>query len=110
MYIFTDFCSCSISLHNPPHEGSYVLKGHMNIINDLCLKSYDLSHKRTGQSMIKVVSFDLLPIYSSLECVAFDVVLSTASCYRFICFYNPPSCVNSVDTITLCSLIDFLSI
>ena len=30
-----DFCSCPISLHNPPHEGSYVLKGHMNIINDL---------------------------------------------------------------------------
>ena len=29
MYIFTDLCSCPISLHNPPHEGSYVLKGHM---------------------------------------------------------------------------------
>ena len=61
------------------------------------------------RNILEVVSFDLPPIYSSLECVAFDVVLSTASCYRFNCFYNPPSCVNSVDIITLCSLIDFLS-
>ena len=61
------------------------------------------------RNTLEVVSFDLPPIYSSLECVAFDVVLSTASCYLFICFYNPPSCVNSVDIITLCSLIDFLS-
>ena len=61
------------------------------------------------RNTLKVVSFDLPPIYSSLECVAFDVVLSTTSCHRFICFYNPPSCVNSVDTNTLSSLNDFLS-
>ena len=42
------------------------------------------------RNTLEVVSFDLPPIYSSLECEAFDVVLSTASCYRLICFYNPP--------------------
>ena len=31
------------------------------------------------RNILEVVSFDLPPIYSSLECVAFDVVLSTAS-------------------------------
>ena len=35
MYIFTDFVAVPISLHNPPHEGSSVLKDHMNIISDL---------------------------------------------------------------------------
>ena len=39
-----------------------------------------------ARNTLKVVSVDLLPIYRSLECVAFDAVLSTASCYRFICF------------------------
>ena len=73
--------------------------------------AYDLFRKDRpdGYGGVAVVSFDLLPIYSSLERVAFDLVYSTASCYLFICFYNPPSCVNSVNIITLCSLIDFLS-
>lgn len=49
-------------------------------------------------------------MYSSLECVAFDLVLSKVYCYRFVCFYNPPTCAtSSVDTATLCSLIDSLS-
>ena len=61
-------------------------------------------------NLLKVVSIDIPPMYSSLECVAFDLVLSKASCYRFICFYHPPTCAaSSVDTANLCSLIDSLS-
>ena len=61
-------------------------------------------------NLLKVVSIDIPPMYSSLECVAFDLVLSRASCYRFICFYHPPTCAaSSVDTANLCSLIDSLS-
>ena len=61
-------------------------------------------------NLLKVVSIDIPPMYSSLECVAFDLVLSRASCYCFICFYHPPTCAaSSVDTANLCSLIDSLS-
>ena len=61
-------------------------------------------------NLLKVVSIDIPPMYSSLECVALDLVLSKASCYRFICVYHPPSCAaSSVDTANLCSLIDSLS-
>ena len=49
-------------------------------------------------NLLKVVSIDIPPMYSSLECVAFDLVLFKASCYHFICFYHPPTCAaSSVD-------------
>ena len=58
-------------------------------------------------NLLKVVSIYIPPMYSSLECVAFDLVLSKASCYRFIYFYHPPTfAASSVDTANLCSLID----
>ena len=61
-------------------------------------------------NVLKFVVIDLPPTYSSLECVAFDVVFSKSCYYRFICIYHPPTCAASiVETANLCSLIDFLS-
>ena len=47
------------------------------------------------RSVLKVVCINMPPTYSSLECVAFDVMLSAVN--RYVCIYNPQSSVNSVD-------------
>jgi len=61
------------------------------------------------KTSLNVASIDLLPRFSTLECLQIDVIVRQES-YRFVCIYHPPSFTNDVaKTNLLCSLLDSCS-
>ena len=48
--------------------------------------------------------------YLSMECLIIDVFLTRSAAYWCMCFYNPPSSANDIQsTENLCSYIDYYS-